>query len=242
MIGAAKRTWNVAGVNTTLTKAGINKEVARQITQSITPGSWDLIRDCTKDLNQQCQNLCNSAYALLVYEQLYLFASQAFSEQIAFTRVNINNSIIYQVAMGNKSAIEESVKRFEFVSETYFNHLPTDAGLLVKGIDDLPVTEKRKQTSPEKVVNLKNEKAPADTLPQSQIFICNRDPETCKCFSCEWDRKHEASQWREDGSEQKNKDTKGGSFFFVHLKVFMIGLVVTIILLMVVVGGIAIFS
>ena len=192
MINATKRVWGVAGVNTTLKNAGMDKKIARIITGSIAKGSWDIIRDCTKDLNLQCQNLCNSAYAILIYEKLFPVASQLVSEQISIARANIDDAIIYQMSMGKKFEIEESNRRFRFVSETFFDHLPSDAEFLNEVISnqDNNNIEKPKEESIQPIV------------------ICSRDPETCECFNCEIDRKYPANKnVSNDYTTEKKKPT-----------------------------------
>lgn len=130
MFGVIKNAWNHSGVITTLTKAGMDKVIARHIASSLPKDSWVFLTDCTKNLNLQCTNLCCSIFTLSVFQDINQLMDWKVREQVTDVMRNLSEALEYQVVMGHGEAIKKSFERFEFVSEKYFNKLLKDADFL----------------------------------------------------------------------------------------------------------------
>jgi len=128
MLGFVKKKWNAAGVGGTMRSAGMDKESARLITNALPDDFWELVSDCTKNLNQQCTNLCNSLFAIHAFESLYAYSPSKWFDvdlldSIKYVAQNLSRAIDYQIMMGHKEAIAESEKRFEYVCNNYLDDL-----------------------------------------------------------------------------------------------------------------------
>ena len=71
MFGFFKKSWALAGVNATLKATGLDAITVRKITSSLSSEMWGIISNCSKGLNQQCSNLCNSMFALTLFTHFF---------------------------------------------------------------------------------------------------------------------------------------------------------------------------
>jgi len=123
MFSSIKNIWNISEVTTTLNKAGLNKDDARNITQTLPKEAWALINDCTSNLNSQCKNLCNSMFAASLFQILNRDRlSWELENSIGEVIRNILESVEYQSEMGHKTKIDDSLRRFEYVGEKCYGN------------------------------------------------------------------------------------------------------------------------
>lgn len=121
MLDFINRGWNIAGVVSTLNKAGINKKVARVIAKAVPENSWRAINDCTKLLNQQCSNLMSSVFAVAVFRHIHENSDLGLDDQLNDAINALYEAVKYQEMMGHQAALAESQKRFDYVfDEKYF--------------------------------------------------------------------------------------------------------------------------
>jgi hypothetical protein len=122
MFGIFKKSWAHAGVNATLKASGLDGIVAGKISNSLSSEMWNIVTSCTKELNQQCSNLCNSMFSIMLFTHLSSDSSDwEEQEYIRIAMQRIMESIELQKHFGFSSKIEESEKRFQYICEKYFD-------------------------------------------------------------------------------------------------------------------------
>lgn len=129
-----KKTWVRGGVNKTLEQTGIDIQFARHITDSldsIGTDIWNLILDCTKDLNNQCSNVFSSWIVLELYKLIFENNIETSNNmyQINDSVHQLQDSIEYQSNMGHELEIAEAKNRFEYITKKFYEKGDTPFGV-----------------------------------------------------------------------------------------------------------------
>lgn len=122
MFGILKKTWAHGGVKATLKAAGLDGIIVGKITNSLSREMWDVVTSCTKGLNQQCSNLCNSMFSIMLFTHLNGGSNDSGEEEsICLAMQRIMEAIEIQKHLGFSSKIDESEKKFQYICEKYLD-------------------------------------------------------------------------------------------------------------------------
>jgi hypothetical protein len=119
-----KKSWVKAGVNRTLEQTGLDIKYTRHITNSldsIGKDIWNLVLDCTKDLNNQCSNVFSSLIVLELYKLIFRkdIEKRNNMSQINDVAYQLQKAIEYQSVMGYEAEIDEARNRFDYIKQQF---------------------------------------------------------------------------------------------------------------------------